>query len=91
MDCFVDSLLAMTWLEHTTTPSGVVMPAKAGHPVRCGFWILSPTSLEYWIARLRGRRRRESDSIFKQRRVLEHSFAISPRHPREFCCELPAH
>jgi hypothetical protein len=52
MDCFVASLLAMTLTElpHTL----LSCPAKAGHPVRRGFSVLSLTSLEYWITRLRG-------------------------------------
>jgi len=31
-----------------------------------------------------------TDSIFKQRAVRRHDFAISPRDPREVCQERPA-
>jgi len=32
----------------------IVVAAKAGDPVRRGFSIPSPPSLEYWITRFRG-------------------------------------
>src|SRR6267142_2726258 len=53
MDCFVASLLAMTaTVPPRATPS---YSAKAEYPVRRCFSLPSSASLEYWIARLRGR------------------------------------
>ncbi|SPP91851.1 protein of unknown function [Bradyrhizobium vignae] len=42
-----------TFRDHALTP--LSFPAQAGNPVRRGFSILAAPSLEYWIARLRGR------------------------------------
>ena len=44
--------LAMTWMVRPRTM--LSSSAKAGDPVRCGLSVLSSTSLEYWITRMRG-------------------------------------
>ena len=43
------------WSDAARSHPSLSCPAKAGHPVRRGYSVRSRLSLEYWIARLRGR------------------------------------
>jgi hypothetical protein len=53
------------WRREIAEARPVVIPAKAGDPVRRGFSAQSPAPLEYWVARSSRAMTSEKNSLFE--------------------------